>query len=96
MAIFDANTVGPESYIQMYDKYHDILTGQSERDKETFLGSDASLDMFRDRMETYAELRDEISQIRQNVQLNLFGLSCQVLRTLHELPLTTMYSGIES
>ena len=47
--IFDANTVGPRSYIEMYVKYHDILTGQSERDKETFLGSDASLDMFRER-----------------------------------------------
>ena len=78
MTIFDANTVGPESYIKMYDKYHDILTGQSERDKETFLASEASLDMFKDRMEGYARLRDEISQIRQNVQLNLFGLSCQV------------------
>ena len=79
VTIFDANTVGPESYVKMYDKYHDILTGQSERDKETFLGSDASLDMFRERMERYAVLRDEISQIRQSVQLNLFGLSCQVV-----------------
>ena len=26
----------------------------------------------------YAALRDEISHIRQTVQLNLFGLSCQV------------------
>ena len=30
-------------------------------------------------MERYSELRDEINQIRQNVQLNLFGLSCQEL-----------------
>ena len=28
---------------------------------------------------SYADLRDEISQIRQKVQLNLFGLSCQEL-----------------
>ena len=31
----------------MYDKYQDILTGQSERDKEEFLKSDATLDQFR-------------------------------------------------
>ena len=79
MTIFDANTVGPRSYILMYDSYRDILTGQSERDKEAFLTSDASLDQFKSRMEAYAELRDEISQIRQTVQLNLFGLSCQEL-----------------
>ena len=30
---------------------------------------------------SYADLRDEISQIRQKVQLNLFGLSCQELNT---------------
>ena len=79
MTIFDANTVGPRSYILMYDSYRDILTGQSERDKDTFLTSDASLDQFKSKMEAYAELRDEISQIRQTVQLNLFGLSCQEL-----------------
>ena len=27
VAIFGANTVGPKSYIQMYDNYRDILTG---------------------------------------------------------------------
>ena len=79
MSIFDANTVGPRSYIQMYHSYKDILTGQSEQDKEDFLRSDASLDMFRERMESYAMLRDEISLIRQKVQLNLFGLSCEEL-----------------
>lgn len=78
MTIFDANTLGPRSYIQMYDSYRDILTGQSERDKDTFLGSDASLEDFKERMEGYAMLRDQISHIRQMVQLNLFGLSCQV------------------
>ena len=31
----------------MYDKYQDILTGQSEKDKEEFLRSDATLDQFR-------------------------------------------------
>ena len=65
MTIFDTNTVGPRSYISMYDKYRDILTGQSDRDKEAFLASEASLDQFRARMLSYAELRDEISHIRQ-------------------------------
>ena len=50
VAIFDANTIGPRSYIRMYDKYQDILTGQSERDKEEFLKSDATLDQFRVRI----------------------------------------------
>ena len=27
VTIFDANTVGPRSYIRMYDSYRDILTG---------------------------------------------------------------------
>ena len=27
VTIFGANTVGPKSYIQMYDNYRDILTG---------------------------------------------------------------------
>ena len=31
----------------MYDKYKDILTGQSLNDKEEFLKSEATLDQFR-------------------------------------------------
>ena len=46
-AIFDANTVGPRAYVKMYDKYKDILTGQSLNDKEEFLKSEATLDQFR-------------------------------------------------
>ena len=92
-AIFDANTVGPRSYVKMYDKYKDILTGQSLNDKEEFLKSEATLDQFRvpslslksnrwtypfenwlqqyhpnayqEQMTRYADLRDEISQIRK-------------------------------
>ena len=71
--------MGPKSYIRMYDTYKDILTGQSERDKDEFLKSEASLEDFRERMTGYADLRDEISLIRQTVQLNLFGLSCKEL-----------------
>ena len=70
VAIFDANTVGPRSYIRMYDSYRDILTGdtllhqgqssskprylfqgQSEKDKDAFLASDASLEQFKARMD---------------------------------------------
>ena len=71
--------MGPKSYIRMYDTYRDILTGQSERDKEDFLKSEASLEEFKERMTGYADLRDEINLIRQTVQLNLFGLSCKEL-----------------
>ena len=46
-AIFDANTVGPRAYVKMYDKYADILTGQSLNQKEEFLKSEATLDQFR-------------------------------------------------
>ena len=46
-AIFDANTVGPRAYVTMYDKYADILTGQSLNQKEEFLKSEATLDQFR-------------------------------------------------
>ena len=77
--IFDCNTVGPQSYIKMYDTYRDILTGQSDKDKEKFLQSDATLEEFKERMTGYADLRDEISLIRQTVQLNFFGLSCKEL-----------------
>ena len=73
VTIFDANTVGPRSYIRMYDSYRDILTGdtwrhqgqsrsraskpfylfqgQSEKDKDAFLASDASLEQFKARMD---------------------------------------------
>merc|ERR1719422_2948573 len=60
-AIFDANTVGPRAYVKMYDKYADILTGQSLNQKEEFLKSEATLDQFREQMTRYANLRDEIS-----------------------------------
>ena len=79
MQIFDCNTVGPQSYIKMYDTYRDILTGQSDKDKQEFLQSDATLEEFKERMTGYADLRDEISLIRQTVQLNFFGLSCKEL-----------------
>ena len=77
--IFESNTVGPRTYVQMYQKYRDILTGQSLDDKEDFLKSEASLDQFRERMLRYANLRDEISHIRKVVMLNLFGLVCSEL-----------------
>ena len=92
-SIFDSNTVGPRAYVKMYDKYKDILTGQSLNDKEEFLKSEATLDQFRvsflnldchtssgylfvtlivtqangyqEQMTRYANLRDEISQIRK-------------------------------
>ena len=72
VTLFDANTVGPRSYIRMYDSYRDILTGddtldikdnpgafkpfylfqgQSEKDKDAFLASDASLEQFKARMD---------------------------------------------
>ena len=46
-SIFNSNTVGPRTYIRTYDKYRDILTGQSLQDKEDFLKSEATLDQFR-------------------------------------------------
>lgn len=36
---FDANSVGPEKYLVLYDKYAYILNGEAERELHEFFGT---------------------------------------------------------
>ena len=74
--IFDLNVIGPRRYITMYDKYSKLLTGQAEKDKDNFLKGEATLEEFKQKMDGYANLKEEIGGIRNFAQLNMFELDC--------------------
>ena len=77
--IFDKNIIGPKRYIKLYDTYSNLLTGQAEEDKDKFLQGDASLVKFKERMDEYASLKEEILGIRNFALLNMFELDCTEL-----------------
>ena len=74
--IFDKNIIGPKKYITLYDKYSTLLTGQAEIDKDEFLKGEATLEDFKNKMDGYSNLKQEINGIRNFAQLNMFELDC--------------------
>ena len=75
--IFDANAIGPKRYINLYNKYSRLLNGQEEKDKDAFLETKAPLKAFEAKMEGYANLNEEICEIRNSTMLNQYELDCR-------------------
>jgi len=44
LEVFDVNTVGPQLYVGQYVKYIDLLTNKAEREAETFLMEQRTID----------------------------------------------------
>lgn len=44
MAVYDLNLVGPQDYVALYAKYADLLTSKAEREAESFLSEERTMD----------------------------------------------------
>ena len=54
-----------------------LLNGQEEKDKDAFLETKAPLKAFEAKMEGYANLNEEICEIRNSTMLNQYELDCR-------------------
>ncbi|CAG9767321.1 unnamed protein product [Ceutorhynchus assimilis] len=85
---FEANTIGPEKYLVMYEKYFYILNGQAERELNEFFGIQPMpfLKDFSRKIYRYEELKNEIIELRNSIPLNMFLLDCSELNeTLYDI-----------
>ena len=57
--------------------YFRLLNGQEEKDKDAFLETKAPLKAFEAKMEGYANLNEEICEIRNSTMLNQYELDCR-------------------
>jgi len=47
LEVFDLNMFGPQEYVATYAKYADLLTSKAEREAESFLAEERSIDEMR-------------------------------------------------
>ena len=47
MEVFKANTIGPQKYLNTYQKYHDLLNNKAEQEVTSFLQEKHSLQGFK-------------------------------------------------
>ncbi|CAH1793734.1 unnamed protein product, partial [Owenia fusiformis] len=79
MEIFKKNTLGPQKYLNMYKKYAELLNNKAEQDVSAFLKESHSIQAFKQKIDSYRELKDEIALLRITVPLSMFCLDCQAL-----------------
>ncbi|XP_076256705.1 dynein heavy chain 3, axonemal [Rhynchophorus ferrugineus] len=88
IATFEANIVGPQSYLSMYDQYLYILNGDAEKELTDFFDQDPLpyLKDFSRKIYRYEELKNEIISLRRSIPLNMINLDCSDLNeTLYEI-----------
>ncbi|XP_033109939.1 dynein heavy chain 3, axonemal-like isoform X2 [Anneissia japonica] len=79
MEIFKLNAVGPSRYLNTYKKYHDLLNNKAEADVTSFLKERHSLQGFMAKINSYLQLKEEISSLHITVPLSMFCLDCRML-----------------
>ncbi|XP_061175178.1 dynein axonemal heavy chain 3-like [Saccostrea echinata] len=79
MEIFKHNTVGPQKYLNTYKKYSDLLNNNADQDVSAFLRETHSIEAFKKKINSFQDLKDEISLLRITVPLSMFCLDCQNL-----------------
>ncbi|XP_053480111.1 dynein axonemal heavy chain 3-like [Ictalurus furcatus] len=72
--IHDMNTVGPHRYLDIYNKYSNLLDQSARQDILSFLQEKHSLQDFVEKIEGVKCVRNEISSLRMTVPLSLFCL----------------------
>jgi dynein heavy chain len=83
--VVSRNSVGPQSYVKIYDVYNHLLVdklgkSKSEREVEIFLGKDYPLTKYTTMIEKYHTLSTEILDLRPRVPLNLVALDTSHLQ----------------
>ncbi|XP_053383461.1 dynein axonemal heavy chain 3-like [Mercenaria mercenaria] len=79
MEIFKLNTVGPQKYLTTYKKYLELLNNKAEQDVSAFLRESHSIAAFKSKINSFQDLKNEISLLRITVPLSMFCLDCVAL-----------------
>ncbi|XP_038676444.1 dynein heavy chain 3, axonemal isoform X3 [Scyliorhinus canicula] len=72
--IFSANIIGPQSYLNVYKIYNDLLNNKAEQEITTFLSEKHSMEAFITKIEGLQKLCDEIALMHVTVPLAMFCL----------------------
>ncbi|XP_053350493.1 dynein axonemal heavy chain 3 [Clarias gariepinus] len=72
--IYQRNTVGPHRYLEMYNKYSNLLDGSARQDVLSFIQEKHSLHGFVKKIKSVNSVWSEISSLRVTVPLSLFCL----------------------
>ncbi|XP_008290011.1 dynein heavy chain 3, axonemal [Stegastes partitus] len=72
--VFDNNTVGPQRYLTVYQKYSNLLDNTAKQDVSAFLKEKHSLTGFSKKVESSKLLQEEIATLRITVPLSMFCL----------------------
>ncbi|KAL1497384.1 hypothetical protein ABEB36_008364 [Hypothenemus hampei] len=81
---FKANTIGPEKYLNMYEKYFYILNGQAEKELHEFFEMEPFpyLKDFSKKIYHYEDIKNEIILLRRSIPLNMIALDCSELNEI--------------
>ncbi|XP_024913275.1 dynein heavy chain 3, axonemal-like [Cynoglossus semilaevis] len=70
--IFNRNTVGPTKYLNVYEKYHNLLDNTAQEEMEVFLTQENTLEIFHDKIESLNDTWKEIASLPTTVALSMF------------------------
>ncbi|CAG5132944.1 unnamed protein product, partial [Candidula unifasciata] len=76
MEVFRINTIGPQKYLNIYKKYADLLNGKADQEVSSFLREKHSITGFKEKIDYFQNIRDEISLLRVTAPLSMFCLDC--------------------
>uniref|UniRef100_A0A8C4DY39 Dynein axonemal heavy chain 3 n=1 Tax=Dicentrarchus labrax TaxID=13489 RepID=A0A8C4DY39_DICLA len=72
--VFDKNTVGPKKYLNVYEKYSNLLDHSAKQEISTFLKEKHSLEGFIKKIDGINHLWKEIASLHVTVPLSMFCL----------------------
>ncbi|XP_042293782.1 dynein axonemal heavy chain 3 [Sceloporus undulatus] len=72
--IFERNLIGPQKYLNVYNKYSDLLNNNAEQDVTDFLSKRHDLDDFVLKIDSLTKLKKEIASMHVTVPLAMFCL----------------------
>ncbi|XP_062847578.1 dynein axonemal heavy chain 3 [Trichomycterus rosablanca] len=79
--VFQRNTVGPQRYLNTYEKYNNLLDNSTRQEILTFLNEKHSLQAFTKKIQEVKSVQNEVASLRVTVPLSLF---CLEAVKLHE------------
>ena len=64
----------------LLDKYKFLISGEAERDVDTFLGSDHTLQEYKEKIDSYRSVAREISGLDDVLIFHMFRLECHDIK----------------
>ncbi|XP_074137053.1 dynein axonemal heavy chain 3 isoform X1 [Sminthopsis crassicaudata] len=77
--VFEKNQVGPKKYLDVYQKYNNLLDGTAKEEVTSFLSKPHDLDDFVEFIDSMKKLKGEIASMHITVPLALFCLDALAL-----------------